>query len=355
VGSRNFEGPQLFGGQMRTRDLSRALLVVAVLVLGNAGPAPASSWQVDHVPTAGPTIAGHQVAWVARKKAGPGGDLYLSGPGDAPRRVQAFSAEHIVQRGSLGYVFQLAGSGSDLLLARHRFCVGEDPCSDRDDVFAGSLGERLTRIERCESTLQGVDVSGSFGAFPTCDGPLVVRDFGGRRDDVFLGVQARGGAIAGRYVAWVEAAQADGTSDIVVYDRDAGAIAYTVRRTAVVGNLALRKDGRVVFAFMPNADQPFRVAVGSASPASPKRDRLPLPVRGFYRVRASGERVAFIRASARHFRDRPAEVGVADLQGDTTLLSAHSAASSEIDLRGRLVAYVTRLHHRVTVRTTRLK
>lgn len=106
-------------------------------------------------------------------------------------------------------------------------------------------------------------------------------------------------ALAGRFVAWVEAPpESSPAGNVVVYDRVSHTRAYTVANAQPVRDLALRADGTIVFAYRPDPEEhPFRTFVQTASPQAPARRRVGLPSRAFYFLRISGDRIGFLRAA----------------------------------------------------------
>ena len=340
------------------------MVVVTLLLLGNA--AHAAAWRVHQVPEAGPRFLGKRVAWMAPRRD-PDGDLIEARRGSSPRRIQTFSPGPSPGEGVQPVLgFELAGSGSDAALFVSRHCISENPangCGNSLNVLTGGVGSPLHAIEHCEGfppwLLGGVDVSGRLAAFPRCDGKLIVRDLSGSQPDLVLGIETHSGRIVGRYVAWIEgpydpASSPRNAASIVVYDRRAAAVAYTIPHGEIAGqvrSLALQGDGRIAVSFDPKPDDArVQAVVKWASPDHPHLRRVPVPIRPYYLLRIAGGRIAFLRA--KNNPDAPNdEIGVSKLDGRTQLITKHAALVSDLDFDGRTVAYVTRAKHRIDVRT----
>lgn len=361
-----------------TKQLRATLLVgVAALAFAlSAAGALAATWHIRHAPPygGGPTLAGDRVAWLMpRSDPGadpyyPPADLYIARPRQAPRRAQSFPAQFKPRQGmSLNYVFELASSSRYVGLQRFRFCESRfGGCYDQLDTFVGAVGSELQRVQRCQESVPsfaGISVSGHFAGFLRCDGKIIVRDLNNSQADLVLGVHGGSPQLAGRYVAWVEH-RAAGTTDIVVYDRAVGHVAYTlagdeVRRDPLVG-FALQSDGTVAVSYDPHPnDTRVQARVAWASPEHPHVRRLPLPTRVFYQVRIDRGLIAFLRdpeVAARSPEPAYYELGVTDLRGNTQLFTRRAPRTSGFDIKGGIIAYALQTKHRgVAIRTRRVR
>jgi hypothetical protein len=351
---------------LTSRRIGSTLIGIGILLLLVPAVSQAASWRVRNVPVAGPTLLGKQVGWVAPRHD-EGGDLIEAKSGKSPRRIQTFSPGPSPGEGVQPVLgFEVAGSTSDAELFVSRHCISENPangCGNSLNVLTGAVGSPLNAIEHCEGfpswLLGGIDVSGRLAAFPRCDGKLIVRDLSGNRPDLVLGTQTHTGRIAGRYVAWIDgpydpASSPRNAASIVVYDRRAAAVAYTIPQTEIAGqvrSLALEGHGRIAVSFDPKPDDTrVQAVVKWASPDHPHLRRVPVPIRPYYLLKIAGGRIAFLRS--KNNPDAPNdEVGVAKLDGRTQLITKHAALVSDLDFDGRTVAYVTRAKHRIDVRT----
>ena len=306
--------------------LRRPVVAILALLLA-AAPARAETWKVARAPEA-VALGGDGVMWL---ESGPEAtDLYAARPGSDPTRVQRLPAD--------GEVELAASSSRTAVVSRH---------GDRLEVFAGAVGARLARIERCERHVaaSGIDVSGDLLAFPRCDGRLVVRDLAGAEPDVVLGARVRDAQLAGRFVAWREGGH---DPRVVVYDRDHGRVAYELP-AAGIGTLALQANGKVAFAL--HAGDGLQ-ELGWATRRQPTVNRLDIANRFAYFPRMASGRIAFGRTPVKATDDSGDELGiVAPWSPHATILSRRLTSTTALDYDGSTIAYAERRHHGAAIRT----
>jgi hypothetical protein len=310
----------------------------------------------------GPVLAGSGVAW-----AEPSGDgfivHYQPRAGD-PRRVG-------VKRGEPGLRFRarLAGSPTHLAVAANAGTTGRDPSGTywaSRAVLAGPVNGPLQELGRC--VLGGfdlprpVDISGSLVAFGNChEQRLDLRDLatGGSSS---LGARDNGTRVAGRFVAWIEAAEATYTGsrgDVVVYDTAAGSEVYRLPRAAfgAVHNIDLQDDGKLAVSFFAG-DGTAQMRVGWASPAEPALHVLPLPASDSYDVRIANNLLAYQTGKLVDGKGvTPATIGVTDLAGRATVhvRGAEDTITTEgFDFDGKLLAWYSYGCTRAAIRTKRI-
>jgi hypothetical protein len=302
-------------------------------------------------------LAGPGVAWVEREQAGAA--LWETESGGSPTRVQGFP------RDGTERVAWAPMAGSARLVAVAVLGVigtGQDAHLAGAAAYAGPWGKQLTMVrERCEdadSPVASIDASGDTVAHFSCAGgsvgPFVFDDFSTdppRSESTDVG--GLGARIAGRFLAFLDGAQAEPTAPgafpygVSVYDRVSHQIVYHVPADSLgsgVRNLDVQDDGKVAIAYVDplrEGEQPH-TRIGWASIDAPTLHPLPIKRAGSYNVRIAGNVIAFERGLDSSGEFTPASVGLVALDGKARVVARNGEASvalSSFDYDGSRLAW----------------
>ena len=321
-------------------------LALALVLAAAASPARAQV-PTQHPPHGGIALAGEEVVWTERTADGTGFVLKTARLGGARRELARLGPARDASR-VRGHV---VASQARLLLAVHGYGTGGQPLYS--EMLTAPLGGALEPVPACSNPLlRHFDVSGDAIVYGPCErgGAPEVRDYSAGSTTQALpggGFHVR---MAGRFVASLDPspnATLRNISDVVVYDRAAGAEAYRVPAAQMPGeiqSLDVQDDGKVAVAYGQRADE-RPAKVGWASPAEPRIHALPLPARDSYNVRIAADRIAWQGGRRQNFQVPRATVGVATLEGDSRVLGSPAESlpfQDMLDFDGQRVAWLYR-------------
>lgn len=311
-------------------------------------------------PLDGPRLAGDRTLWVDGPYLGQGYRLWSQGVGARTLlRTESASAPGAALVPRIAASSELTAltvarieTGAEL---RYPHPAGPSPWSAPEDVLLAGSGadfERISACQRRDEFPSQIDVDGATAVYRVCgvvDG-IEIRDFATGFTRSIAG--ARAPRIAGRYVAWLTGAQPpsqlENHSDVVVYDRKADAVAYTVPASAfpyVIRSLDIQDDGTAVVAYVARIRGGLPQATAAwASVAEPRLHSLSVRDAESYNVRISGGRVAFIRGTARSGFVRSGQLGVVGLTGAERVISKgveDYVGRGLLDFDGSRVAWTT--------------
>lgn len=345
----NFEPTRLqslvrVGATVRVNAIRWAAITVALVAASGSGAIAAETGAIhpDGIPER-PVLAGDRALWTesARTRV----DVWSGASGEDPRRVERVRFNPGPGAAESALVGRLTASPSLALLSTFAYVNPGDNLGLRPAFSQHHLGPvdgPLDGIARCDGeagfgllpSLRPADVWQQAYAYWQCDdgnGHVEVRDTAAQPLSPARAVGDGGEVprIAGRFVAWLEPGSEPGCGGpgIVVYDRVADAEVYRVSRCELgrLHSFDLQDDGKVAFAFENNSAQD--VVVGWASPEEPFIHRLDLPEADFYDVRIGSDRIAYQGGRRALVWSVPrADVGIADLSGDSRLIARNTDA-----------------------------